>query len=40
MQARTLAQRWSGTFGNHVLANAKALVFAGCFFEGAEAGVC
>lgn len=40
MQARTLARRVEWHLrGNHVLANAKALVFAGCFFEGAEAGV-
>ena len=38
MQARTLARRveWH-LLGNHVLANAKALVFAGCFFEGGKA---
>jgi len=38
IQARYLAPRveWH-LLGNHVLANAKALVFAGCFFEGAEA---
>jgi len=38
VQARHLAPRveWH-LLGNHVLANAKALVFAGCFFEGAEA---
>ncbi len=38
MQARFLALRieWH-LLGNHVLANAKALVFAGCYFEGAEA---
>jgi uncharacterized heparinase superfamily protein len=38
IQARYLASRveWH-LLGNHVLANAKALVFAGCFFEGAEA---
>lgn len=39
-QARYLAPRveWH-LLGNHVLANTKALVFAGCFFEGAEAEV-
>ena len=38
VQARYLAPRveWH-LLGNHVLANAKALVFAGCFFDGAEA---
>lgn len=38
VQARFLAPRmeWH-LLGNHVLANAKALLFAGCFFEGAEA---
>jgi len=38
IQARYLAPRveWH-LLGNHVVANAKALVFAGCFFEGAEA---
>jgi uncharacterized heparinase superfamily protein len=38
VQARYLAPRveWH-LLGNHVFANAKALVFAGCFFEGAEA---
>jgi uncharacterized heparinase superfamily protein len=38
IQARCLASRveWH-LLGNHLLANAKALVFAGCFFEGAEA---
>lgn len=38
VQCRHLAQRleWH-LLGNHLLANAKALVFAGCFFEGSEA---
>ncbi|MCX7177135.1 MAG: alginate lyase family protein [Proteobacteria bacterium] len=38
IQARRLASRieWH-LLGNHLLANAKGLVFAGCFFEGAEA---
>jgi len=38
VQARVLASRveWH-LLGNHLLANAKALVFAGCFFEGPEA---
>ncbi len=38
VQARYLAPRveWH-LLGNHVVANAKALVFAGCFFEGVEA---
>ena len=38
VQARYLAPRveWH-LLGNHVLANAKALVFAGCFFGGTEA---
>jgi glycosyltransferase involved in cell wall biosynthesis len=38
VQARWLRKRleWH-ILGNHLLANAKALVFAGCFFEGAEA---
>ena len=38
VQARWLASRieWH-LLGNHLLANAKALVFAGCFFEGPEA---
>lgn len=38
LQARHIVPRveWH-LLGNHVLANAKALVFAGCFFEGAEA---
>ncbi len=38
VQARALSSRveWH-LLGNHLLANAKALVFAGCFFEGAEA---
>lgn len=40
VQARYLAPRmeWH-LLGNHLLANAKALMFAGCFFEGAEAEV-
>lgn len=38
VQARYLAPRVElQLLGNHVLANAKALVFAGCYFEGAEA---
>lgn len=38
VQARWLRQRLEHhLLGNHLLANAKALVFAGCFFEGAEA---
>lgn len=38
IQARWLANRVeSHLLGNHLLANAKALVFAGMFFEGAEA---
>ncbi len=38
VQARCLARsiEWH-LLGNHVLANAKGLVFAGCFFEGEEA---
>ena len=38
VQTRYLAPRveWQ-LLGNHVLANAKALVFAGCYFEGTEA---
>jgi len=38
VQARHLASRieWH-LLGNHLLANAKALVFAGCFFDGSEA---
>jgi uncharacterized heparinase superfamily protein len=38
LQARWLSKRieWH-LLGNHLLANAKALVFAGCFFEGQEA---
>ncbi|HEV2532598.1 alginate lyase family protein [Phenylobacterium sp.] len=38
VQARWLAGRLERhLLGNHLLANAKALVFAGCWFEGAEA---
>jgi len=38
VQARYLASRVEWHLrGNHVLANAKALVFVGCFFDGAEA---
>jgi uncharacterized heparinase superfamily protein len=39
LQARWLTRRleWH-LLGNHLFANAKALVFAGCFFDGAEAG--
>lgn len=38
VQARWLTQRLEyHLLGNHLFANAKALVFAGCFFEGAEA---
>lgn len=38
VQTRSLVARieWH-LLGNHLLANAKALVFAGCFFDGAEA---
>ena len=38
LQARVLARslEWH-LLGNHLFANARALVFAGCFFEGAEA---
>lgn len=38
LQTRSLAARieWH-LLGNHLLANAKALVFAGCFFDGTEA---
>jgi uncharacterized heparinase superfamily protein len=39
LQIRYLQQRleWH-LLGNHLLANAKALMFAGCYFSGAEAG--
>lgn len=38
VQARWLTRRLEHhLLGNHLFANAKALVFAGCFFEGAEA---
>ncbi|GLI36436.1 heparinase II/III family protein [Desulforhabdus amnigena] len=38
LQARRLRRRLEyHLLGNHLLANLKALVFAGCFFEGAEA---
>jgi uncharacterized heparinase superfamily protein len=38
VQARWLTQRLEHhLLGNHLFANAKALVFAGCLFEGAEA---
>lgn len=38
IQARWLARRLEyHLLGNHLFANAKALVFAGCFFEGEEA---
>jgi uncharacterized heparinase superfamily protein len=38
VQARFLTKRLERhLLGNHLFANAKALVFAGCFFEGAEA---
>jgi uncharacterized heparinase superfamily protein len=38
VQARWLTQRLEiHLLGNHLFANAKALVFAGCFFDGAEA---
>ncbi|MEP9373754.1 alginate lyase family protein [Mesorhizobium sp. KR1-2] len=39
VQARWLARRLEHhLLGNHLFANAKALVFAGCFFAGEEAG--
>lgn len=38
VQARYLARRFEWHFpGNHLFSNAKALVFAGCFFDGPEA---
>lgn len=38
VQARWLLQRLEiHLLGNHLFANAKALIFAGCYFEGAEA---
>lgn len=38
VQARWLVRRLEiHLMGNHLFANAKALIFAGCFFEGAEA---
>jgi uncharacterized heparinase superfamily protein len=38
VQARHLSRRLEfHLLGNHLIANAKALIFAGCFFEGSEA---
>ncbi len=40
LQTRYLSKRLEiHILGNHLLANAKALIFAGCFFQGAEARV-